>query len=94
MGVLTDSLRTYNLQKGDLDELYGIFRSVNDYDIPIVRYIIYPSSGLIRQRINPHGKEFYSISELNYPPAICFAKIWTGKSSISINVLCLFFYRY
>ena len=53
MGVLTDSLRTYNLQKGDLDELYGIFRSVNDYDIPIVRYIIYPSSGLIRQRINP-----------------------------------------
>lgn len=39
MGVLTDSLRTYNLQKGDLDELYGIFRSVNDYDIPIVRYI-------------------------------------------------------
>ena len=74
MGVLTDSLRTYNLQKGDLDELYGIFRSVNDYDIPIVRYIIYPSSGLIRQRINPHGKEFYSISELNYPPAICLPK--------------------
>lgn len=74
MGVLTDSLRTYNLQKGDLDELYGIFRSVNDYDIPIVRYIIYPSSGLIRQRINPHGKEFYSISKLNYPPAICLPK--------------------
>lgn len=74
MGVLTDSLNTYNIQKGDLEELYGIFRSVNDYDIPIVRYIIYPGSGLIRQRINPQGKEFYSISELNYPPAICLPK--------------------
>ena len=74
MGVLTDSLRTYNIQKGDLDELYGIFRSVNDYDIPIVRYIIYPGSGLIRQRVNLRGKEFYSISELNYPPAICLSK--------------------
>lgn len=53
MGVLTDSLNTYNIQKGDLEELYGIFRSVSDYDIPIVRYIIYPGSGIIRQRINP-----------------------------------------
>ena len=74
MGVLTDSLRTYNIQKGDLDELYGIFRFVDDYDVPIVRYIIHPGSGLIRQRINPQGKEFYSISELNYPPAICLSK--------------------
>lgn len=75
MGVLTDCLRTYNIQKGNLDELYGIFKSVNDYDIPIVRYIIYPGSGLIRQRINnSQGKEFYSVSELNYPPAICLSK--------------------
>lgn len=74
MSVLSDSLRTYNIQEGNLDKLYGIFKSVNDYDIPIVRYTIYPGSRLIRQRINPKGKEFYSISELNYPPAICLSK--------------------
>lgn len=74
MGVITDSLRTYNIQKGNLDELYGIFKSVKDYDIPIVRYTIYPGSGLIRQRVNPQGKEFYNISELSYPPALCLSK--------------------
>lgn len=74
MGVLTDSLRTYNIQKGDLAELYRIFRSVNDYDIPIVQFTIYPNSGLIRQRVNSQGEEFYRISELNYPPAICLSK--------------------
>ncbi len=49
--------------------MYRIFKEVDDYDIPIVRFTIYPGSGLIRQRINLRGKEFQEVSELNYPPA-------------------------
>lgn len=38
MGVLTDSLNTYNIQKGDLEELYGILSIVNKYT-KILNYI-------------------------------------------------------
>lgn len=69
MGKITDALNAYDIEKGNLDELYRIFKEVDDYDIPIVRFTIYPGSGLIRQRINLRGKEFHEVSELNYPPA-------------------------
>lgn len=69
MGKITDALNAYDIEKGNLDELYRIFKEVDDYDIPIVRFTIYPGSGLIRQRINLRGKEFQEVSELNYPPA-------------------------
>lgn len=69
MEKITDALNAYDIEKGNLDELYRIFKEVDDYDIPIVRFTIYPGSGLIRQRINLRGKEFQEVSELNYPPA-------------------------
>lgn len=73
MGKITDALNAYDIEKANLDELYRIFKEVDDYDIPIVRFTIYPGARLIRQRINLKGKEFYEISELNYPPAACLS---------------------
>lgn len=52
-----------------LPDLYAIFHSISDYEIPIVRHTIFPGSSLIRQRINQAGKNFSHVSELSYPPA-------------------------
>lgn len=56
------------VSEDQLEELYDVFRSIKDYEIPIVRYTIYPGSSLIRQRINQPGKNFSHVSELSYPP--------------------------
>lgn len=52
-----------------LRELYNVFLSVPDFEIPIVRYSISPESSLIRQRVNQNGKSFKNIDELYYPPS-------------------------
>ena len=52
-----------------LRELYNIFYSVPDFEIPIVRYSIYPGSSLIRQRVNKKRESFKNIAEIYYPPA-------------------------
>ena len=52
-----------------LRELYNVFLSVPDFEIPIVRYSISPGSSLIRQRVNQNGKSFKNIDELYYPPS-------------------------
>lgn len=69
MGRIADALNAYDKKKASLEELYNIFKHVDDYDVPIVRFTIYPGNSLIRQRVNLKGKEFDVISELNYPPA-------------------------
>lgn len=52
-----------------LRELYNVFLSVSDFEIPIVRYSISPGSSLIRQRVNQNGESFKNIDELYYPPS-------------------------
>lgn len=52
-----------------LRELYNVFLSVPDFEIPIVRYSISPGSSLIRQRVNQNGESFKNIDELYYPPS-------------------------
>ena len=52
-----------------LQQLYEVFLSINDFELPIVRHTIYPGSSLIRQRVNQRGRFFKHISELSYPPA-------------------------
>lgn len=52
-----------------LRELYNVFLSVPDFEIPIVRYSISPGSSLIRQRVNQNGRSFKNIDELYYPPS-------------------------
>lgn len=71
MGRLSNLLDTINVMDEDTEELYKIFRLVNDFDIPVIRFYIYSGSGLIRQRINRKGEEFEKVSELNYPPLDC-----------------------
>lgn len=56
------------VSEDQLQDLYAVFRSIKDYEIPIVRHTIYPGSSLIRQRVNQPGKNFSHVSELSYPP--------------------------
>lgn len=69
MGRVTDTLNGITSYGEDgLIQLYELFHSIKDFEIPIVRYTIFPGSSLIRQRINKKGKNFTSVSELSYPP--------------------------
>lgn len=69
MGRVTDTLNGITSYGEDgLIQLYDLFHSINDFEIPIVRYTIFSGSSLIRQRINKKGTNFTSVSELSYPP--------------------------
>lgn len=69
MGRIKDQLNTIvNPDLAGLNQLYNIFRSVPDRELPIIRFILYPGSSLIRQRINKKGKKFDHLSNLSYPP--------------------------
>lgn len=71
MGRITDLLDAIDVTEENTEELYGIFREVNDYDLPVIRFYLSPGAGLIRQRVNKTGKDFDKVSELSYPPADC-----------------------
>lgn len=71
MGRITELLDAINSADENTEELYGIFRLVDDYDIPIIRYYLYPGTGLVRQRVNLIRTEFKKVSELGYPPLLC-----------------------
>ena len=74
MGKITELLDAINVADENTEELYSIFRTIDDYDIPVLRYYLYPGTGLVRQRVNIKGTEFNKISELNYPPLLCVKK--------------------
>ena len=70
MGRIKDALSNLDAQSLDgVNRLYELFESIPDYEIPIVRYILYPGCSLIRQRINPKGESFNHITQLSYPPS-------------------------
>lgn len=71
MGKISDLLNAVNVHEENTENLYGIFKLVKDYNLPVIRFFLYPGAGLIRQRINKKGEEYTHISELNYPPAYC-----------------------
>lgn len=71
MERISDLLDSIDVAKENTVELYKIFRSVQDYDIPILRFFLYKGSKLIRQRVNNKGEDFTKISDLRYPPAYC-----------------------
>lgn len=71
MGKITDLLNAVNVYEENTENLYGIFKLVDDYDLPVIRFILNPGAGLIRQRVNKKGEEYTHVSELNYPPAYC-----------------------
>lgn len=74
MGRITELLDAINSADENTEELYGIFRLVDDFDIPIIRFYLYPGAGLVRQRVNLIGTEFNEVSELSYPPLLCVTK--------------------
>lgn len=71
MGRITDLLDAIDVTKENTEEIYSIFQSVPDYELPIVRYYLFAGAKLIRQRINLYGKDFTTVSELGYPPPYC-----------------------
>lgn len=71
MGRITELLDAIDVSKQDTDELYRIFRLVPDFELPVLRFYLYPGATLIRQRVNIKGKDFFKVSELSYPPAQC-----------------------
>lgn len=70
MGRIADELNILESSDDNIDELYAIFKSVNDNALPVIRFYMGEGSSLIRQRINEKGKEYNHVSELYYPPAI------------------------
>lgn len=48
-----------------------ILGSIDDNLLPIIRFYIEEGSFVIRQRINPIGKELTHVSQLSYPPSDC-----------------------
>lgn len=71
MGRITNSLNAIDVTKENTEELYGIFRTVENFNLPVIRFYLYPGSGLVRQRVNQQGTEFCMVSELGYPPLLC-----------------------
>lgn len=74
MGRITDLLNAIDVTKENTEELYGIFRMVEDYNLPVIRFFLYSGSGLVRQRVNKKDEEFNKVSELYYPPALCITR--------------------
>jgi len=71
MGKITEQLNRIVSTPDNTDKLYKIFKSIDDYDLPVIRFYMGEGTTLLRQRINGKGKEFNLVSELYYPPAIC-----------------------
>lgn len=65
---ITNKLDSINSSEEDIQELYSIFNSIDEMSLPIIRFYIDKGAFVIRQRINPKGKDFSHISELSYPP--------------------------
>lgn len=66
-----EKLDSVSSSEENLQELYSIFNSIDDFSLPIIRFYIDKGAFVIRQRINLQGKDFSSISELSYPPYTC-----------------------
>ena len=47
MGKITELLDAINTADENTEELYKIFRLVDHYDIPIIRFYLYPGAGLV-----------------------------------------------
>lgn len=69
MGTIKDILSGLDVQTSDgLNQLYELFKSIPDYNLPIVRYTLYDGGSVIRQRVNIAGGSFSNVSQLSYPP--------------------------
>lgn len=85
MGLITERLdKITTPDEEGIEALYALFRSIKDYEIPIVRKSVYVGESFIRQRNNVKGCRFTNISELSYPPA---SMTKMGRANIDGNPL-------
>lgn len=82
MGKITEMLNAIDCKKENTDELYSIFRSVDEHSLPIVRVELPRSSTFVRQRPNPCIGAYDSIQELRYPPYLVTGY---GRANIPYN---------
>lgn len=82
MGNITERLNAIDCKKENTEELYSIFRSVDECSLPIVRVELPRSSTFVRQRPNPCVGEYDSIQELLYPPCMVTGY---GRANIPFN---------
>lgn len=66
--TIKNKLDSINSSAENIQELYSIFNSIDEMSLPIIRFYIDKGTFVIRQRINPKGKDFSNVSELSYPP--------------------------
>jgi hypothetical protein len=52
MGIITEQLNNIIPSIENTDKLYEIFKSIDDYAIPIIRFYMGGGTSLIRTRIN------------------------------------------
>lgn len=76
-------LENIECNEDNLSTLYNLFKSVDEYSIPIIRYHMLQGTELIRCRINMPGRHFTKISELSYPPINCVKKY--GRANVPYN---------
>ena len=71
MNNIKEKLDKITSAEENLKDLYSLFYSIDDNSLPIIRFYIEKDSFVIRQRINPIGKELTHVSQLRYPPSDC-----------------------
>lgn len=71
MNRIIDKLKEITSSTENAQQLLSVFNSINPFSIPIIRFFIETGTFVVRQRINPIGKNFTNISELSYPPKNC-----------------------
>ena len=71
MNNIKEKLDKITSAEESLKDLYSLFYSIDDNSLPIIRFYIEKDSFVIRQRINPIGKELTHVSQLSYPPSDC-----------------------
>lgn len=69
--MIKEKLDKMSSAEENLKDLYSLFYSIDDHLLPIIRFYIEKDSFVIRQRINPIGKELTHVSQLSYPPSDC-----------------------
>ncbi|MBR6198102.1 MAG: hypothetical protein IKQ72_10935 [Bacteroidaceae bacterium] len=69
--------------ENNLEELYSIFNSINWSVLPLILFSLEKGAFVIRQRINPEGKELSLVSEMSYPPHTCCKEY--GRANIPFH---------
>lgn len=83
MGEITNQLDSYDINVADLDQLYKIYKSINDNELPIVRFIIQEHTSIFRQRNNNKDEKIKTISGLTYPSALLVKEY--GRANIPFH---------